>query len=138
VLCTFNELEGEKENAYKQLIELCEKNDWQIDGIPFTIIYDRHDNYVEFDFAFKTEHSLNTPKDFISGSIPSGLYVTVTHYGVLNNLPASYALIENWIQQNEYSINGNPFIIYINDANTEEDSTKLESQIFYPVLKNDI
>lgn len=136
ITCADEDAVTEKEKAYNQLTRLYSDNKWTIEGFPFAIIYDSNEGFVEFDLAFRMEELVKAPRGYISGMIPSGQRATVTHYGLLDNLPASYKLIENWIRENGFSPIGNPYEFYISGSEAEADSSKWETQIFYPIIKS--
>lgn len=135
IICSKEEFNSELGKAYGELITICSKSNWEIIGMPFVINFDNTDESIEFEAAFKLSKNVKAPRRYTSGEIPSGETVIVSHYGLYENLPASYILIENWIRDNGYSPNGNSYEIYITDPGSEPDSSKWETQLFYPVIK---
>ena len=61
--------------------------------------------------------------------------LTISHFGLYENLPASYEILDDWINDNGYELIDRSYEIYITDPGTEPDSSKWETQIFYPVSK---
>lgn len=135
ISCTNDEFNTELGKALGELMTICSKNKWEIDGMPFVINFDDMNDIIEFEAAFKILQEVKAPRGYTSGVIPAGETVVVSHYGLYENLPASYILIENWIRDNNYSPDGNSYEIYLTDPGSEPDSSKWETQIFYPVKK---
>jgi len=137
IICTFDEIGPQMGMAYGELINLFTKNSWTVVDMPFSINDEKEGDLYVFDAAFRTEKEHNAPKGYISGIIPGGETVTISHYGMYENLPASYKVIENWIQENGYIQRGNSYEVYVTDPGSEPDSSKWETQLFYPVKKKD-
>lgn len=135
--CTFDEISTQMGMAYGELINICNKNNWTIVDMPFSINYEKNAELYVFDAAFRIEEKVNAPYGFVAGTIPGGETVTVSHYGMYENLPASYKVIEDWIQENGYIKMGNSYEVYVTDPGSEPDSSKWETQLFYPVKKKD-
>jgi effector-binding domain-containing protein len=135
IVCTYDEMGPEMGKAYSELMRICTDQDLTILDMPFSIIYDAEPGFYEFDAAFKIDQLIKAPRGFVSGVIPGGETVSLSHYGLSENLPASYKIIENWIQENGYLPDGNPYEVYVTEPSAEPDSSKWETQIFYPVKK---
>jgi effector-binding domain-containing protein len=135
IVCSFEEIGPQMGMAYGELINICNKNKWTVIDMPFSVNYEMDGDQFVFDAAFKIDKDVEAPNGFVSGFIPSSETATISHYGMYENLPASYKIIEDWIEQNGYMINGNSYEVYITDPGSEPDSSKWETQVFYPVTK---
>lgn len=136
--CEFDGIGYEMGKSYGELMTLCSEYNWEIDGMPFSINYDNEDNQFEFDVAFKLKSEVIAPPGYTSGMIPAGEMATISHYGMYENLPISYKILEKWMGENGYKANGKSFEIYITDPGMEPDSSKWETQIYYPVVKSEL
>jgi len=134
IATSFEDIGPQMGKSYGELLKICSDNKWNILGMPFSINYDSESEYFEFDVAFKIDKMVTAPIGFISGVIPAGETVSISHFGLYENLPASYSVIENWIVKNGYIRNGRSYEVYITDPGSEPDSSKWETQIFYPVV----
>ena len=100
VQCQFDEIEQEMGKYYPALMKLCAENNWEIVGYPFSINYDTQGNQFEFDVALKIGSEIVAPPGYVSGMIPAGEMATISHFGIYENLPISYKIIEKWILEN--------------------------------------
>jgi len=135
IATSFEDIGPQMGKSYGELLKICSDNEWNILGMPFSISYINENEYFEFDVAFKIDNLITPPLGYVSGIIPEGETVSISHFGLYENLPASYSIIENWIEKNGYVKNGNSYEVYITDPGSEPDTSKWETQIFYPVLK---
>jgi effector-binding domain-containing protein len=65
--------------------------------------------------------------------IPTGSYVSATHYGVYERMPETYFSINEWMRKNEVQVIGPPWEVYITDPALEPNPEKWETQINFPI-----
>ena len=138
VKCDFDNIGQEMGKSFGELMTLCSEYNWEIEGMPFSINYDTEEGQFEFDVAFRLKSEVVAPPGYISGIIPAGDMATISHFGTYENLAISYKILDKWIGDNGYKQNGRSFEFYITDPGMEPDSTKWETQIYYPVIKSEI
>lgn len=135
IVSNFEDVGTDMGKSYAELINLCSANNWEIIGMPFSINYRDTEELFEYDVAFKISNSVKAPKGFSSGTIEGGETLTISHFGLYENLPASYEILDNWMRDNGFKLNDHSYEIYITDPGTEPDSSKWETQVFYPITK---
>lgn len=123
--------------AYKKINEYLAKEDLKYSGKPFSIYYKSEIESKDFDIlaAMPIENEIESTKDFETGILPAGNAATISHFGNYYNLPATYHIIREWLQNEDYQIEGNSWEVYITDPYNESDSSKWETRIYFPIRK---
>ncbi|MBW8051757.1 MAG: hypothetical protein FVQ77_15760 [Cytophagales bacterium] len=68
-----------------------------------------------------------------AGEIPAGSIATASHFGKYEELARVYNAIEDYVRDNRYTVAGAPWEVYVTDPTQEPDTSKWETQIFFPV-----
>ena len=65
--------------------------------------------------------------------IPGGPAAKVVHVGPYGNLDGAHFAIDEWIRENNREMRGAPWEVYISGPDNQQDSTKWETEIYYPI-----
>ena len=102
-------------------------------GPPLTIY---HNMGAEIDLeGGVTVTTLVAEKDRIKlGKLPGGEVAVTRHIGPYEGLGATYDELKLWIMEQGREPTGSPWEIYWSDPSEETDSSKWETEIFWPVI----
>lgn len=122
----YGELVGFLEKNKLEMISapLCLYHVWNMDG-GYTIM--EAGLPVAGDTKIKPENGISLT------TIPSCRAAKVIHTGPYQNLNKAHFAIDAWINENAKTISGSPFEVYLSDPQTETDSTKWITEVYYPV-----
>lgn len=59
--------------------------------------------------------------------------VTASHFGKYEDTGLLHQAIDEYVAQNNHKVIGSPWEVYVTDPGTEPDTSKWETQVFYPV-----
>jgi effector-binding domain-containing protein len=90
---------------------------------------------VDVVVALPIQAKIESAGGFETGVLGAGSAAMISHFGNYKNLPATYQIINKWMEEQNYQIAGNSWEVYINDPGSEPDSTKWETQVYFPVFK---
>lgn len=119
--------------AYKEIIDYLSKEEIKVSGKPFSIYYNSESDDFDILAALPIENEIESAINFETGVLPAGHAAMISHFGNYINLPATYHIIRDWLEDENYQIIGNSWEVYISDPGSEPDSTKWETQIFFPI-----
>jgi len=119
--------------AYGEIMSYIGQHQLTIAGPAFSINISNQGDFYEFIAAMTLDKDPGAAPGFESGIIPPTQAARILHFGNYSNLPASYHIIETWIEDNAYTISGPSWEEYITDPGSEPDTTKWETRIYFPV-----
>ena len=64
---------------------------------------------------------------------PQYKIVSVIHYGPYSTVSSAYGILEKYIKNNNKSIANDPREVYLTDPSLVSDSTRWETQVYYPI-----
>jgi effector-binding domain-containing protein len=118
---------------YEKLMNYMEKRTLQPTGAPFAVYYKwSNDGFNTFACGIPVAEKTWGWKEYAYMEIPEGKAVTVTHWGKYNSMKP-YEALDNYIKNNGLKLAGPPWEEYITDPKTETDTSKWETNIYYPI-----
>ena len=131
---TVDEIGPAMGQAYAEIMDFLEKKGIHPSGHPFSINYQNGPEIYDFTAALPVERLPESGEGNIEiGVFNAGKAATITHFGNYESLDASYRILTKWIEDNRYRVVGSSWEVYITDPETEKDTAKWETQIFFPV-----
>lgn len=121
------------EKAFMEIIDYTSNEGLKINGKPFSIYYNAEPEDFDILVALPIENEIEFTSNFETGVLPAGHAAMISHFGNYTNLSATYHIIRDWLQDENYQIIGNSWEVYINDPRSEPDSSKWETRIFFPI-----
>jgi effector-binding domain-containing protein len=99
--------------------------------------------HLEIEFGFQLQRAVPGGEDVISGRLPAGRYVTLTHFGHYRNLIQATAVLIGWAKLSGHKFDSVKrrggehfaarFELYPNGPMDEPDPDRWETQIFIKV-----
>lgn len=112
-----------------KLFETVSKNNLTVIGPPMSIYYGSEFNEDEND----TEIAIPLKENYEGTRLlPGGLYATATIKGGYSNLSAGYGKLIEWINKNNYKINGESYEKYLKGP---MDGGEIVTEIYIPLIK---
>jgi effector-binding domain-containing protein len=130
-----NEMSPAMGNAYRSIFGYVSSHDLKVTGKPFSIYYSTDTVMFDVVVALPIQTKIESAGGFETGVLGAGPAAMISHFGNYKNLPATYQIINKWMEEQNYQIAGNSWEVYINDPGSEPDSTKWETQVYFPVFK---
>lgn len=122
---------------YNELQNIILKEGLEMAGNCMAIFYD-HYSVFDFDNADVEVCIPISNSQFTSKyvrKLPEGLYASILHKGSYDNAPKSYALLLEWLKENNYEIVGPPMENYIIDVSLTKNPQNYISEFQIPVKK---
>ncbi|PCJ89113.1 MAG: hypothetical protein COA57_02555 [Flavobacteriales bacterium] len=88
---------------------------------------------VHLEIGIPVQDSVETTGRITMGKVMPGKTVMTTHFGLYDNLGATHMLLNEWMRANNVTVAGAPWEVYVTDPGNEPDTSKWQTQIFYPV-----
>jgi effector-binding domain-containing protein len=121
------------DRIYEKLMNYLEKRKLQQTGPPFTVYYKlTKDGFSTFACGIPIAEKTWGWKEYAYMEMPQCKAVTVTHWGKYNSMKP-YETLDNYIKNNGLKLAGPPWEEYINDPKTETDTSKWETNVYYPI-----
>jgi effector-binding domain-containing protein len=70
---------------------------------------------------------------FHIGELPGGLVAVARHIGPYNELGKIYAAMETWVEEQGYTLAGEPWEIYWTDQQAEPDTGRWKADVIWPL-----
>jgi len=121
--------------AYGEIMDYTVKNKLKETGKPFAIYlkWDSVTKHSVMDMGFAIDRPAEGKGRIRFEKIPAQKVVMAYHYGNYNNFISVYDALGKYIKASGKQIAGNPWEIYITDPGVEKDTTRWETDIFFPV-----
>lgn len=130
-----NEIANKLGEIYGKIIGLLEKNKVEIVGPPFLITHKYTPEALEMEAGLPVANLGKSSGEINAIEIKAGKAATAIHYGAYETSEKTYLAIEEWIKQNNKQIIGSPWEVYITDPGLEKDTTKWQTQIYFPIAE---
>jgi effector-binding domain-containing protein/uncharacterized protein YndB with AHSA1/START domain len=118
---------------YKRIGDVMKKQKLNMAGPPFTIYYTESKTNWELGAAIPTDKPGKADGPVKPGMIKAGNAVVAHYYGDYMKMSSAYEAIKKWITENHKTKNGAPWEVYVTDPGTEKDTTKWQTDIYFPV-----
>ncbi len=102
-------------------------------GAPFAI-YDSYDlNTVALQAGILINKPGQTVDRVVYTELPETKAIKADFYGPYTGLHDANQAMQTWLKTNKYKVSGSCWEVYVTDPLTEKDSTKILTQIYYPI-----
>jgi AraC family transcriptional regulator len=106
-----------------------------IAGRPFTRYLSTGPGLFTMEIGMPVSAAAQGTEDIEAGSLPGGPAVVAVHAGPYDQVGATYAAMERWIEANGLRIAGAPWESYITDPAEHPDPADWRTEIYWPVTK---
>jgi effector-binding domain-containing protein/ribosome-associated toxin RatA of RatAB toxin-antitoxin module len=130
-----NEIGPAMGNAYRSIFGYISKHNIKVVGQPFSISYGVDNELIDVLVALPIKNEIKSADGYETGVLGAGHAAMISHFGNYVNLPATYQIITNWMKKQNYEMAGKSWEVYVTDPESEPDTAKWETQVYYPVFK---
>lgn len=125
----------EIEQCYSQIQEEIKKQNLEVSKsiAPFAIYYKAENDTFEFDACIATSSAGKSNSKFISSELKSGRYIMSRYFGPYENTTTTHLAIKAYAQDNNLTVSGPPIEVYVTDPTVEKNTSKWETDIYYPI-----
>ncbi len=106
-------------------------------GPPFVRYVDQSAAFFEIEAGVPLAQPATVPDDkpdIIAGALPGGDAAVTVHVGPYDRLGEAHAAVDRWIAENDYSMSGGPWEVYLTDPAEVADPEEWKTQIFWPLF----
>ncbi len=86
-----------------------------------------------FEACIRINKYLKNKDRIIFTEVPQYKIASVIHYGPYGTIGSAYDILEKYIKNNNKSIANDPREVYLTDPSLVNDSTRWETQVYYPI-----
>jgi effector-binding domain-containing protein len=121
------------ETTYPVLTSSIQSEGLQPTGPPFARYFKFSKEEVDVEGGVPVSGSPKGGGDVNAGEIPGGRVASTMHVGPYDKLGDAYAAIETFMKENGLEAAGPPMEIYWSDPQEEKDTSKLQTEIVWPI-----
>jgi effector-binding domain-containing protein len=118
---------------YKMIGDAMQKQKLNMAGPPFAIYYTDSKTSWELDAAIYTDKPGKADGKVKPGMIKPGNAVVAHYYGDYSNMSPAYDAIKKYIADHHKIKAGAPWEVYMTDPGMEKDTSKWQTDIYFPV-----
>jgi effector-binding domain-containing protein len=102
-------------------------------GPPFARHYESSGATVDFEAGVPVVEPVAGKGRIKPGTLPGGDTATIVHVGPYQELPRSYAVLEEWFETHGREVGDAMWEVYLTDPGVEPDPQKWRSQVFWAI-----
>jgi effector-binding domain-containing protein len=118
---------------YSKIAALIKKNKLIASGAPFTIYHEYSPQFFDLEAGIQIKELIQSTSEIKCTEFPITSTVMATYLGPYDETGLAYSAMEKYMQDENLSIAGPPWEVYITDPSTEPDTAKWQTDIYYPV-----
>jgi effector-binding domain-containing protein len=131
--CKMEDMGDEMGNALSKIMNFINATGLKMAGPPFAIWYEWEGDMMEFDNAIPISKKIKGTNEIVPIKTYGGKVAYVMHTGDYESTQHSWMALENFVKGNNLETNGDPYEVYIKGPETEPDSTKWLTELYWPV-----
>lgn len=105
----------------------------QCAGAPFAIYHSWSEKSFEMEAGIPVAKPGKSKGRIVAGQISAGNVIMAKYYGGYAGTGKGHEKIDEYVKANNIKVTGAPWEVYITDPETEKDTTKWLTEIYYPV-----
>lgn len=109
------------------------KQKLQMTGAPFAIYYSDSETEFDMDIALPVNKPGKDSGKIKAGLLKGGRHIVAHYFGAYEGTPVAHRAIVSFIQRNGLQSSGPPREHYITDPMAEPDTSKWQTDVYYPV-----
>jgi effector-binding domain-containing protein len=118
---------------YGRISKMINNKKLTVTGAPFAIYYSYSPALFDMEAGLPVNEVIESTKDIKCREIPAQKTVMSSFMGAYEKTAKVYEAIERYIKDKKMTIAGSPWEVYITDPQLEPDTSKWQTDIYYPV-----
>ncbi len=132
--CTIEEFPAKLHQLYKEIGDYMKSMNVQQNGFPFCVYYNWNPAGISvFEAGFPTAQSLKGKGRIQLSELSGSKVLMVSQFGPYESTSDAHDAIDKYMKEKNIECIGAPWEVYVTDISKEPDTTKWETQVFYPV-----
>lgn len=131
--CRTDEINTNLGSCYKRLMEYINTHKLTITGPPVCFYHHLNDSLADIEPALVVDRIIDGNSFVSFQETPQIKVVKAVYFGNYDKISEAWAVVETFIQQRQLEPAGPPWEEYITDPMIESDTTKWQTNIYYPV-----
>lgn len=119
------------------LVDFLQANDLEMTGAPicFYHVWNEEQGYTVMECALPiaADNKVNIKGNVSIKTFPMTSAAKAVHNGAYEDLAQYHYAIDEWINTNQRQITGAPFEVYLTDPQSEPDTSKWITEVYYPI-----
>jgi len=108
-------------------------NRLQISGFPYVRFHGYHPGYVDIEAGIPVDRKIQGNDSIMFVEYAATKALLISYFGPYNTSGKAYEALEKYLDSHHFSTNGSPWEEYITDPETQPDTGKWQTDIYYPV-----
>ena len=133
VKCTAAEISHKYDETLAKIMDYAKKSGLTPAGSPFAVFNKFSPADVDMDPGIPTDKLGKSEGDIKAVEMKAQKAIKVKYTGPYPQLKNAYAALDQYVKDHNMQKNGSSWEVYINTPMTEKDSTKLVTEVYYPV-----
>lgn len=122
---------------YGEVIGVMQSNEMEMRSHPVCVyhVWNQEGGYtvVEAGIPILKDAKVKVSGNVMRSGIPPCKAAMAVHTGAYDNLDKTHWAIDEWIKESNMQVTGAPWEVYITDPETEPDTSKWVTEVYYPV-----
>jgi effector-binding domain-containing protein len=132
--CHWNKVGPKKDEMHMALLETIRNKGLAMTGMAFTkyILWDEERQFTAFETAIPVNKEVNVRGNIEIKTFPKEKAVKGTHYGAYDKTTYLYMALDEYLLEHGMEMASGPVEIYITDPSSEPDTSKWQTDIYFP------
>ncbi len=132
--CTLNEFPSKLQELFNEISDYMKSMNVAQNGSPFCVYYNWNPEGMSvFEAGLPTAQSLKGKGRVQLSELSGSKVLMVSQYGPYESTSDAHDAIDKYMKEKHIESIGAPWEVYVTDISKEPDTTKWETQVFYPV-----
>lgn len=118
---------------FKNISSFLKRKDLTPTGSPIAVFHDYTNRYFDIEACMPVASVAQVPEGLNCTVKAAQKTIMIKYFGSYKLISGAYSAMQTYISDNELQINGPGWEEYVTNPNTEPDSTKWQTNIYYPV-----
>lgn len=118
---------------YGELMAYANEQGLEVEGKPFAAYHEWNPPSVDVEAGLATKTLAKKTDRINAYKTDETEVVYISHFGSYESSEASHMVIGYWMEENKREAAGPPFEVYVSDPDSEPDTTKWQTDIYYPL-----
>jgi effector-binding domain-containing protein len=119
--------------SYQKIGVFMKKNDIPIADHLFAFYHSIAPDNINIEPAVPILKAVKPEGDILVNTMKPGTAAVAHYYGSYLRKGEAYAALENWLKENNKKMTGSPWEVYITDPMMEKDTSKWQTDVYYPI-----
>lgn len=130
---TYDQIPATLGKLYGELMVFAHEKGVEVDGMPFAVYHDWNPPTVTVEAGFFTKELAKETDRVNAYNTEETEVVYTTHWGAYDKAEVTHQRIDEWVVENNREEAGPPMEVYVTDPGMEPDTTKWQTEIYYPL-----